>query len=107
MMSSLFEKSHVYATYEFGRYSVKLWEQLRPDYALRVGVIVGYVVTNAATGELVQVKVTGKYDPRNDTWPQDERLRNAYAINNRYFSRAVRVANSVLDVMEREYWTVD
>lgn len=106
-MSSLFEKSHVYATYEFGRYSVKLWEQLQPDSAMRLGVIVGYVVTNAATGELVQVKATGKYDPRNDTCSQDERLRNAYAINNRYFSRAVRVADSVLDVMEREYWTVD
>ena len=67
--------------------------------------IVGYVVTNAATGELVQVKATGAYNPRNDTMPQEERLRNAYAINNRYFSRAVRVADSVLDVMEREYWT--
>lgn len=105
MMDSLFNKSHVYATYSFGRYSVKLWEQLQPDHAMRMGVIVGYVVTNAATGELVQVKTTGAYDPRNDTMPQYERLRNAYAINSRYFSRAVRVADSILDVMEREYWT--
>lgn len=105
MTNSVFEKSHVYATYNFGRYSVKLWEQLQPDYAMRMGVIVGYVLTNAATGELVQVKVTGAYDPRSDTMPQEERLRNAYAINDRYFSRAVRVADSILDVMVREFWT--
>ena len=105
MMNSVFDKSHVYATYSFGRYSVKLWEQLRPDHAMRVGVIVGYVLTKTATGELVQVKVTGRFEPNSHSiWPLEERLQAAYAINERYFPNAVRVADSVLDVMTREYW---
>lgn len=66
MMNSVFNKSHVYATYSFGRYTVKLWEQLQPNCAMRVGVIVGYVVTNAATGELMQ-KI-GKEITRNNDY---------------------------------------
>lgn len=105
MMNSIFTKSHVYATYSFGRYRVRLWEELQPDYRMRVGVVVGYVL-ETADGELIQVKVTGKFEPNpNSIWPMEERLAEAYATNERYFSNAVRVADSVLDVMMREHWS--
>lgn len=71
---------------------------------MRMGVIVGYVL-ETADGELVQVKVTGTFEPCPDSiWPMEERLEEAYAVNERYFSNAVRVADSILDVMQREYW---
>lgn len=103
-MNSIFSKSHVYATYSFGRYRVRLWEELQPDYIMRMSVIVGYVL-ETANGKLLQVKVTGKFEPRPDSiLPIEERLHEAYAINDRYFPNAARVADSVLDVMMREHW---
>ena len=104
-MLSNFEKSNVYATYNFGRYHVKLWEGISLDCYLRASVCVGYVVEDTTTGKTVQINTTGRYAPE---WDEDltmkkYRLEKAYAINDRYFPNAERLTATVLGLAARDW----
>ena len=104
-MLSNFEKSNVYATYNFGRYHAKLWEEITLDCYLRASVYVGYVVEDTTTGKTVQINTTGHYAPE---WNEDltmkkYRLEMAYEINDRYFPNAERLTVTVLGLAQRDW----
>lgn len=104
-MLSKFETSNVYAVYNFGRYHVKLWEEITLDCYLRASVTVGYVVEDTTTGQTVQINTTGYYAPE---WDEDltmkkYRLEKAYAINDRYFSNAEPLTVTVLGLAQRDW----
>lgn len=104
-MLSKYETSNVYATYDFGRYHVRLWEQVEFDCYMRASVHVGYVLEIAATGETVQIKTTGHYAPEWDESALDKkyRLEAAYAINERYFPGAKRLTVTLLGLAARDW----